>query len=102
MCLAIAATAFECLKGSQELIVNMKFSLGFCLFLAVVAHVYSEEEIKNEDGVLVLNKSNFQSAVAANEFILVEFCKYTSRIRQLSGTTVFDVLNSDIAFPSGR
>lgn len=53
----------------------MKY-LGFCLLLAVVAHVYTEEEIKTEDGVLVLNKSNFQSAIAANEFILVEFCKY--------------------------
>lgn len=54
---------------------KMKY-LGFCLLLAVVAHVYTEEEIKTEDGVLVLNKSNFQSAIAANEFILVEFCKY--------------------------
>lgn len=51
----------------------MQLSLGLCLFLAVTTTVFSEEEIKTDDGVLVLTKTNFQTAITANEFILVEF-----------------------------
>ena len=33
-------------------------------------------ELKTEEGVLVLNKDNFQNVIDDNEFVLVEFCKY--------------------------
>lgn len=45
----------------------------FCLLMCVALSRASE--IEEEDGVLVLNQKNFQSALDANEFLLVEFCK---------------------------
>ncbi|CAH0390704.1 unnamed protein product [Bemisia tabaci] len=49
--------------------------LNFKMYLLalVFAVAFAEEEIKTEENVLVLNKGNFQSALANNEFILVEF-----------------------------
>lgn len=47
----------------------LKLSL---LLFAVVAAV-AAEEITKEEGVLVLTEKNFESAIADNEFILVEF-----------------------------
>ncbi|XP_059475550.1 protein disulfide-isomerase isoform X2 [Neocloeon triangulifer] len=46
-------------------------SVFVILLLALATR--ADEEIKSEDGVLVLNKDNFKKAVADNEFILVEF-----------------------------
>nr|XP_022918149.1 protein disulfide-isomerase [Onthophagus taurus] len=40
---------------------------------AVVLQVNSEANIKTEEGVLVLTGDNFKTAIADNEFILVEF-----------------------------
>lgn len=55
----------------------MKFLLCSLLFVALATvSVQAEEEIKVEDGVLVLTQSNFKQAITDNEFILVEFCKY--------------------------
>lgn len=45
------------------------------LLLAFVALAQSDE-IKNDRGVLVLEKDTFQTAVTANKHVLVEFCKY--------------------------
>ena len=42
--------------------------LGF-----VAAAFADEEEIKKEEGVLVLTEKNFEKAIADNEFVLVEF-----------------------------
>lgn len=47
-----------------------------CLLALAVGVFCADAEIKTEDGVLVLNDDNFKSAIADNEFILVEFCKY--------------------------
>lgn len=52
------------------------FRAAFVVLLVALAS-RADEEIKSEDGVLVLNKANFKKAVADNEFILVEFCEYT-------------------------
>lgn len=51
-------------------------SLSLVLLVAGLALVASDAEVKEEDGVLVLTKDNFQSVVEGNEFVLVEFCEY--------------------------
>ncbi|XP_046807923.1 protein disulfide-isomerase [Lucilia cuprina] len=53
----------------------MKFLLCSLLLVATatLGVVYADEEIKTEDGVLVLTVDNFKKAIADNEFILVEF-----------------------------
>lgn len=43
------------------------------LGLAVATTVVMGEDITKEEGVLVLNEKNFESAIQENEFILVEF-----------------------------
>lgn len=53
----------------------MKFLATLCVLLSVAA-VFCEEEIKLDEGVMVLTKANFKQAIADNSYVLVEFCKY--------------------------
>lgn len=53
----------------------MRYLQVFSLFFALGA-VSLAEDINAEEGVLVLNKANFEQATTDNEFVLVEFCKY--------------------------
>lgn len=46
------------------------------LVLSILAFSYSEE-ITEEKDVLVLTEANFDEALAAHKYILVEFCKYS-------------------------
>lgn len=44
-----------------------------CLSFALATAFASDDEIKKEEGVLVLTEKNFEKAVTDNEFVLVEF-----------------------------
>lgn len=48
----------------------------FAALLALLASVFGDE-IQTEENVLVLTKSNFESAISSSQFVLVEFCKST-------------------------
>ncbi|XP_055595948.1 protein disulfide-isomerase-like [Uranotaenia lowii] len=48
-------------------------SFGLVLFVAGLALVASDDDVKVEDEVLVLTKDNFQKVIEGNEFVLVEF-----------------------------
>lgn len=48
--------------------------MKFLLLLAFAVLVRTDE-IKKDNGVLVLEKDTFQTAVTDNKYILVEFCK---------------------------
>lgn len=51
----------------------MKVILSILLF--VLVGLIHAEEIKEEEGVLVLTKGNFKEATEKNDFVLVEFCE---------------------------
>lgn len=66
----------------------MKLYLVFLLSLVVFAFGEnddkpSSDEIEVEEDVLVLKESNFEKAISDNEYILVEFCKYTLYVCEL-------------------
>lgn len=50
--------------------------IRFAVITLLVALVRGgDEEIKLDEGVMVLTDGNFESAIADNPFLLVEFCK---------------------------
>lgn len=49
---------------------RLLITLLFCVGAALAA-----EEIKTDEGVLVLTKGNYQQAITDNQYVLVEFCK---------------------------
>lgn len=51
------------------------FSLSIAFLLCIGGQC---DDIKSEDGVLVLTKDNFEGAVKENKHILVEFCEYNN------------------------
>jgi hypothetical protein len=44
--------------------------------LLISGFVVCEEEVKSDEGVLVLTVKNFKQVIKEHEYILVEFCKY--------------------------
>ena len=72
--------------------------LFLVLILSLVAIAFGENdsvEIQEEEDVLVLTEANFDKAIADNEHILVEFCKYTLYVCELCiGSYIVDVTNS--------
>lgn len=55
----------------------MRCVIGLTCLLAIVGVAFSDDEIKTDEGVLVLTKGNYEKAIKDNEFVLVEFCKFS-------------------------
>ncbi|PAA62369.1 hypothetical protein BOX15_Mlig005000g2 [Macrostomum lignano] len=51
----------------------LKIIFCFTIFVSVALVSKSEDAIKEEDGVLVLNEKNFDAAIGTNKYLLVEF-----------------------------
>lgn len=53
----------------------MRFVGGFVLAaLCLVAASHAKVEL--EEGILVINKDNFDSVIKDNDYVLIEFCEY--------------------------
>lgn len=52
--------------------------INILLFITCSISCSFASDIKTEENVLVLNKENFDTALNSNEYVLVEFCKYSS------------------------
>lgn len=50
-----------------------------CLFFFIIG-LNADSEFKLEEEVLVLTKADFKKAVESIEHVLVEFCKYTTKV----------------------
>ena len=50
--------------------------MNYLIIVTILVGFAIADDIKREENVLVLTKSNFDDAVKNYNFILVEFCKY--------------------------
>ena len=50
--------------------------MNYLIIVTILIGFAIADDIKREENVLVLTKSNFDDAVKNYNFILVEFCKY--------------------------
>lgn len=64
-----------------------------CLALAWAARV-GAEALEEEDNVLVLKKSNFAEALAAHNYLLVEFCECAVGLAGRAGPPVHGLLRA--------
>lgn len=55
------------------------------LFLALAVLARAGAEPEEEDNVLVLHKSNFEEALAAHKYLLVEFCECCPGLAAVAG-----------------
>ncbi|KAF5305276.1 hypothetical protein FQA39_LY09241 [Lamprigera yunnana] len=46
---------------------------AFCLIFVAIVPAFNTEDVKDEDGILVLTNDNFKNVISKNEFVLVEF-----------------------------
>lgn len=53
-------------------------SLWFCFLIGLSSVAYAD--IEEDENVLVLTTANFDEAVTANKYLLVEFCKLLNPI----------------------
>ena len=51
--------------------------MNYLIIVTILVGFAIADDIKREENVLVLTKSNFDDAVKNYNFILVEFCKYS-------------------------
>lgn len=64
-----------------------------CLALAWAARV-GADALEEEDNVLVLKKSNFEEALAAHKYLLVEFCECAVGLGGRAGPLVHGLLRA--------
>lgn len=54
----------------------MKIRTILAVVLVAVGVVRADEEIKTDEGVIVLTKGNYAKVLEDNQHVLVEFCKF--------------------------
>lgn len=69
--LGLSSANFSVRISNEVATSTMKF-----LLLLAFAVLVKTDEIKKDQGVLVLEKETFQAAITDNKHILVEFCKF--------------------------
>lgn len=63
--------------------------LLFTVAIALLGAALGNEDVPTEENVLVLSKANFDSVVSSTNYVLVEFCKFTSYLLIVLAVTLF-------------